>query len=122
MVRIACDAANIGIFSTDSGNLSVLNRTIQNSARIRKIQDASNIFAVSGQAAFDDQVLDCSAGSIAKFIKEHGVEDKIKSRKLVIPGKAAVLKGELEERLPGWTIVVAPNEATGLVKFMKESI
>ena len=63
-----------------------------------------------------------SAGSIAKFIKEHGVEDKIKSRKLVIPGKAAVLKGELEERLPGWTIVVAPNEATGLVKFMKESI
>ena len=63
-----------------------------------------------------------SAGSIAKFIKEHGVEDKIKSRKLVIPGKAAVLKGELEERLPGWTVIVAPNEATGLVKFMKESV
>ena len=63
-----------------------------------------------------------SAGSISKFIKEHNVEEKIKSRKLVIPGKAAVLKGELEERLPGWTIIVAPNEATGLVKFMKESV
>ena len=61
-----------------------------------------------------------SAGSISKFIKESDIENKIKSRTLIIPGKAAVLKGELEERLPGWSIVVAPNEATGLVKFMKE--
>ena len=61
-----------------------------------------------------------SAGSISKFIKEYDIENKIKSRTLIIPGKAAVLKGELEERLPGWTIVVAPNEATNLVKFMKD--
>ena len=61
-----------------------------------------------------------SAGSIEKFVKEHEIESKVKSRTLIIPGKAAVLKGELEERLSGWTIVVAPNEATGLVKFMKD--
>lgn len=61
-----------------------------------------------------------SAGSISKFIQEEDIENKIKNRTLIIPGKAAVLKGELEERLQGWTIVVAPNEATGLVKFMKE--
>ena len=61
-----------------------------------------------------------SAGSIAKFIQEQDIENKIKSRTLIIPGKAAVLKGELEERLPGWTVVVAPNEATNLVKFMKD--
>ncbi|MCF0143063.1 MAG: acetyl-CoA synthase subunit gamma, partial [Parasporobacterium sp.] len=61
-----------------------------------------------------------SAGTIAKFIKEEGIEDKIKDRRLIIPGKAAVLKGELEEKLPGWTIIVAPNDATGLVKFMKD--
>ena len=30
------------------------------------------------------------------------------------------LKGELEENLPGWKILVAPNEAMGLVKFLKE--
>ena len=60
-----------------------------------------------------------SAGSISKFIKEYDIENKISNRTLIIPGKAAVLKGELEEKLPGWTIVVAPNEATGLVKFMK---
>ena len=53
-------------------------------------------------------------------MKEYDIENKIKSRTLIIPGKAAVLKGELEERLAGWKIVVAPNDATGLVKFMKE--
>ena len=61
-----------------------------------------------------------SASSMAKFIKEHGVEDKIKNKTLLIPGKVAVLKGELEESLPGWKIVVAPGEAIGLVKFLKE--
>ena len=61
-----------------------------------------------------------SAGSITKFIKENEIEDKIKNRTLIIPGKAAVLKGELQERLPEWNILVAPNEATNLVKFMKE--
>ena len=61
-----------------------------------------------------------SAGTISKFMKEYDIENKIKSRTLIIPGKAAVLKGELEEKLPGWTIVVAPNDATGLVKFMKD--
>lgn len=61
-----------------------------------------------------------SAGSIDKFIKENDIENKIKSRTLIIPGKVAVLKGELEEKLPGWEIKISPNEASGLVKFMKE--
>ncbi|MDR3209547.1 MAG: acetyl-CoA decarbonylase/synthase complex subunit gamma, partial [Oscillospiraceae bacterium] len=61
-----------------------------------------------------------SAGSIAKFISEFEIENKIKSRTLVIPGKVAVLKGEIEERLSGWTVVVAPNEAVELVKFFRE--
>jgi len=61
-----------------------------------------------------------SAGSVAKFIKEYEIENKIKNRTLIIPGKVAVLKGEMEEKLPDWKIVVAPNDAVGLVKFMKE--
>jgi acetyl-CoA decarbonylase/synthase complex subunit gamma len=61
-----------------------------------------------------------SAGSIAAFIKEQDIESKVKSRNLLIPGKVAVLKGELEENLPGWNIVVAPGEAIALVKFLKE--
>jgi acetyl-CoA decarbonylase/synthase complex subunit gamma len=61
-----------------------------------------------------------SASSLAKFIKEHNVEEKIKNRTLFIPGKVAVLKGEIEEALPNWTIVVAPGEAIESVKFFKE--
>ena len=61
-----------------------------------------------------------SAASLEKFFKENGIDDKIKNRTLLIPGKVAVLKGEIEESLPGWNILVAPNEAVGLVKYMKE--
>jgi acetyl-CoA decarbonylase/synthase complex subunit gamma len=61
-----------------------------------------------------------SASSVARFFKEKDIEGKIKNRNLVIPGKVAVLKGELEENLPGWKIIVAPNEAVGVVKFLKE--
>jgi tmRNA-binding protein len=32
----------------------------------------------------------------------------------------AVLKGELESKLEGWNIVVAPNEAVQLVKFLRD--
>jgi acetyl-CoA decarbonylase/synthase complex subunit gamma len=61
-----------------------------------------------------------SAGTIAKFFEEQDIPGKLKSRKLIIPGKVAVLKGELEAKLPDWEIIVAPNEAVQLVKFMKE--
>jgi len=63
-----------------------------------------------------------SASSLAKFFKEFDVESKIKSRTLAIPGKVAVLKGEIEESLPGWNIVVAPNEAIEAVKFFREMV
>ncbi len=41
-----------------------------------------------------------SGNSISAFFKEN-VEPKVKSRRLVIPGKVAVLKGDLEAKLPG---------------------
>lgn len=61
-----------------------------------------------------------SASSIAKFVEEFEIENKVKNRTLLLPGKVAVLKGELEAKLPGWKIVVAPNEAVQLVRFLKE--
>jgi acetyl-CoA decarbonylase/synthase complex subunit gamma len=63
-----------------------------------------------------------SASSLAKFFKEYEVESKIKSRKLFIPGKVAVLKGEIEEALPGWEIIVAPGEAIESIKFFNELV
>ena len=60
-----------------------------------------------------------SGTSISTFVKEN-IEGKVKSRKLIIPGKVAVLKGDLEAKLPGWEIIVAPLEAVQLVKFLKD--
>ena len=53
-------------------------------------------------------------------ISKENVEDKVKSRKVIIPGKVAVLKGDIESKLPGWEVIVAPLEAVQLVKFMKD--
>ena len=61
-----------------------------------------------------------SANSIAKFMTEQDIAGKIKNRTLVLPGKVAVLKGEVQAKLPDWNVVIGPTEAVGLVKFMKE--
>lgn len=63
-----------------------------------------------------------SSTTIAKFFEEQKIADKVKSRKLVIPGKVAVLKGEIEAKLPDWEVIIAPNEAVQLVKFMKDLV
>jgi acetyl-CoA decarbonylase/synthase complex subunit gamma len=59
---------------------------------------------------------------IADAVKKSGVEEKTKSRTLIIPGKVAVLKGELEEELPGWNITVGTSEAMYIPKFLKELV
>ncbi|AKN32778.1 acetyl-CoA synthase subunit gamma [Clostridium carboxidivorans P7] len=57
---------------------------------------------------------------ISEFVKESGIESKTKCRKLILPGKVAVLKGDLEEKLPGWDITVGTTEAMFIPKFLKE--
>ncbi|UWG97682.1 acetyl-CoA decarbonylase/synthase complex subunit gamma [Dehalobacter sp. DCM] len=60
-----------------------------------------------------------SGSVISKFIKESGIEEKTKCRKLIIPGKVAVLKGDIQENLPEWEIVIGPDEAMHLPKFLR---
>ena len=59
-----------------------------------------------------------SGDSIAPFIKKSGIEQKTKVRKLIIPGKAARIKGELEEYLPDWEIIVGPREAAEIPGYL----
>ena len=56
--------------------------------------------------------------SIGPFIKRCGIEQRTKTRTLVIPGRVARIKGELEEALPGWKIVVGPREASEIPAFL----
>ena len=60
-----------------------------------------------------------SGNSISIFFIVN-VEDIVKSRIVIIPGKVAVLKSDIESKLPGLEVIVAPLEAVQLVKFMKD--
>jgi acetyl-CoA decarbonylase/synthase complex subunit gamma len=59
------------------------------------------------------------ADDIAPFVKKSGIEDKIKHRKLIIPGYAAAESGGLEEELSDWEILVGPREGAHLSTYLK---
>jgi len=58
--------------------------------------------------------------AIADFFKKYGIENKVKHRKLIIPGVAKKLKEELEEELPDWEIIFGPLEGSDIPKFLSE--
>ena len=57
--------------------------------------------------------------TVGAFIKKSGIADKVKHKKLMIPGYAAGILGDLEEELPGWEITVGPREAAHIPAFME---
>jgi len=59
------------------------------------------------------------ADVIGPFVKKCGIADKVKHRKLIIPGYAAVISGELEEELPDWKVMIGPREAGHIPAFLK---
>jgi acetyl-CoA decarbonylase/synthase complex subunit gamma len=61
-----------------------------------------------------------SAPIIAKAVKDSDVEGQIRHRRLIIPGYVAMLKGELEDALPGWEVLVGPQEAADIPQYLKE--
>lgn len=60
-----------------------------------------------------------SGTTIAKFIKEIGLEQSVTTRQIIIPGFVAQISGELEEGLPGWKVLVGPQEAGDIESFIK---
>jgi len=60
-----------------------------------------------------------SADIIGPAILKSGITDKIKHRKLIIPGYIAAESGGLEEEMPGWEILVGPRDAANLTPFLK---
>jgi len=60
-----------------------------------------------------------NAEIITKYLKESGIENKVKHRKVIIPGGVAVISGKLQE-LSNWEVLVGPREATGIPAFLKE--
>jgi acetyl-CoA decarbonylase/synthase complex subunit gamma len=77
------------------------------------VKDTEGLGVLTGWAAGK-----FSGDSIGPFIKKSGIEDRVKHRRLVIPGKVARIRGELEEALPGWEIIVGPREASEIPAYL----
>src|SRR5512136_197731 len=61
-----------------------------------------------------------SGDAVASFVKKSGIADKIAHKKLIIPGYAASISGDMEEELPGWEVIIGPRDASLIPKFLKE--
>ena len=79
------------------------------------ITDASGMSVLTAWAAGK-----FSSGSIKKFFDEYDIAAKINNRTLIIPGKAAVMKGDIQDKLPDWNVVVGTREAVELVKYLRD--
>ena len=79
------------------------------------ITDASGMSVLTAWAAGK-----LSSSSIKKTFQELDIASKIKNRTLIIPGKVAVMKGEIQDKLPEWNVVVGPLEAVQLPKYLKD--
>ena len=79
------------------------------------ITDASGMSVLTAWAAGK-----FSSTSVKKFFDEFDVASKINNRTLIIPGKVAVMKGEIQDKLPEWNVVVGTREAVELVKYLRD--
>jgi acetyl-CoA decarbonylase/synthase complex subunit gamma len=58
-----------------------------------------------------------TAEKVADAIKETGIERKVNHRKIIIPGKASRISGEIEE-LSGWKVQVGPRDSSEIPKYI----
>ena len=58
-----------------------------------------------------------TAEKVADAIKETGIANKVKHRKIIIPGKASRISGEIEE-LSGWKVQVGPRDSSEIPKYI----
>ena len=79
------------------------------------ITDASGMSVLTAWAAGK-----FSSSTVKKFFDEFDIAGKINNRTLIIPGKVAVMKGEIQDKLPEWNVVVGTREAVELVKYLKD--
>ena len=58
--------------------------------------------------------------AMGMFVKKSGIEDKVKKKRLIIPGLVAVVSGDIEEELGSdWEVAIGPREAAHIPAFLK---
>ena len=60
-----------------------------------------------------------TADKVAEALKASKIEGLVEHRKLIIPGRASRLSGEIEEAA-GWDVIVGPLDSSGIPKLLSE--
>jgi acetyl-CoA decarbonylase/synthase complex subunit gamma len=60
--------------------------------------------------------------AVGTFVKKCGIAEKIDHKKIIIPGYAASISGEMEEELPDWEVIIGPRDASLIPKFLKDMV
>ncbi|MCK4359833.1 MAG: acetyl-CoA decarbonylase/synthase complex subunit gamma [Candidatus Cloacimonetes bacterium] len=58
---------------------------------------------------------------VGRALKNSGIDEKINHRRVIIPGYVAIISGELEDELKDWEVLVGPQEAADIPKYLKET-
>ena len=60
-----------------------------------------------------------TADTVAEAIKEFKIDEKVKHRNIIIPGRSARLSGEIQEA-SGWSVSVGPLDSSGIASYVSE--
>lgn len=100
-------------------NFSLTFFTVQGDVEGSKIPSYLFVINTEGLSVMTAFAADkLTADDVVRVMDESGVKDKVKHKKLIIPGMVARMSGKLNE-LTGWEILVGPRESSGLPKFLK---
>jgi acetyl-CoA decarbonylase/synthase complex subunit gamma len=58
--------------------------------------------------------------AVGMSLKKCGIMDKVRHKKVIIPGYAAAISGDLEEELGDWEVLVGPRESAHIPAYLKE--
>jgi acetyl-CoA decarbonylase/synthase complex subunit gamma len=62
-----------------------------------------------------------TAEKIVKALREYGIMEKVRHKRIIIPGLVAQLKAEIEDE-SGWEVIVGPEDAAGIPAFLRQQV
>ena len=60
--------------------------------------------------------------AVGMFVKKSGIADKIAHKRVIIPGYAASISGDMEEELPDWEVIIGPRDASLIPRFLRDMV
>lgn len=61
-----------------------------------------------------------NAEVIAKAVAAQELEKSVPHKRIILPGYVAMLSGDLEDKLPGWNVMVGPQESADIPAYLKD--